>query len=211
MANYFLTAGVRRAEGGFQQYTVCKASVVVRLPTNMPFKSGCVLPPALSTASMGLCPSNRLALPLPQPTKPKPIPKVLLVWGDSSSTGSAAIQLAVASGLTIVATASSKSHEFVKGLGATRVLDYRDERIKENLVTAIKETGFEFVGAVDAIGEEPTCRMCVEVTGALGGGKVATFMPQGIDSAPERVAVLGGKLKPSRSGSTEIDLQTCGY
>ena len=61
MANYFLSAGVRGAEGDFQQYTVCKASVVAALPANMPFKSGCVLPLALSTASMGLYPPNRLA------------------------------------------------------------------------------------------------------------------------------------------------------
>lgn len=116
--------------------------------------------------------------------------------GGSSSTGGATIQLAVASGLTVVATASSKNHGFVKALGATHVLDYRDENIKENLVATIKETKLELAGAVDAIGEEPTCRMCAEVTKALGGGKVATFMPQGIENPPEGVAVLGGKLKP---------------
>ena len=109
------------------------------------------------------------------------------------------------SGLNVVATTSSKNHDFVKALGAIHVLDYRDENI-ENLVATIKETRLELAGAVDAIGEELICRICAEVMKALGGSKVATFMAQEIDNAPEGVAVLGGKLKSFGSGSTDVDL-----
>lgn len=45
-------------------------------------------------------------------------------------------------------------------------------------------------------GERLTCGVCAEVTKALGGGKVATFMLEGISNAPERVTVLGSKLNP---------------
>ena len=88
----------------------------------------------------------------------------------------------------------AKNHDFVKALGAIHVLDYRDENI-ENLVATIKETRLELAGAVDAIGEELTCRICAEVMKALGGSKVATFMAQEIDNAPEGMAVLGGKVE----------------
>ncbi|MCJ1410870.1 hypothetical protein MMC19_004957 [Ptychographa xylographoides] len=139
---------------------------------------------------MGLYPPTRLGLPLPQPQKPKPINKTLLIWGGSSSCGSAAIQLAVASGVTVIATASSKNHEFVRMIGASAVLDYHDERITENLIEAIKEAGGNFVGAVDAIAEDATWRACAKVTKALGGGKVATFLPRlNLDGVPEGVQI----------------------
>ncbi|GBE80130.1 putative zinc binding dehydrogenase [Sparassis latifolia] len=186
--SWFLTA--RPQDGGFQHYTVCISSVVSPLPASIPFKSGCVLPLALCTAAMGLYPSTRLALPLPQPTKPKSINKVLLIWGGSSSTGSAAIQLAVASGVTVIATASSKNHGFVKGLGASAVLDYQDDKIIENLVEMIKGAGGEFAGALDAIAEEQTWRACAEVVKALGGGKVVSNLPTTFVDVPEGVEVL---------------------
>jgi NADPH:quinone reductase-like Zn-dependent oxidoreductase len=82
MPNHFLSGGLRRAEAGFQQYTIRQASVVAPLPAEVPFKSGCVLPLALSTAAMNLYPSYRLGLPLPQPTNVKSANKVIIVWAD---------------------------------------------------------------------------------------------------------------------------------
>ncbi|KIY44900.1 putative zinc binding dehydrogenase [Fistulina hepatica ATCC 64428] len=187
-ANWFLTA--RPQDGGFQHYTVTNCNIVSHLPASIPSKSGCVLPLALCTAAMGLYPSARLALPLPQPTKPKSANKVVLIWGGSSSTGSAAIQLAVASGVTVVATASSKNHGFVRGLGASAVLDYHDDKIIANLVETIKGAGGQFAGALDAIGEEQTWRACAEVVKALGGGKVVSNLPMAFKDVPEGVEVL---------------------
>ena len=98
--------------------------------------------------------------------------------------------MAVASGVTVIATASSKNHEFVRMIGASAVLDYHDERITENLIEAIKEAGGNFVGAVDAIAEDATWRACAKVTKALGGGKVATFLPRlNLDGVPEGVQI----------------------
>lgn len=179
---------------GFQNYTVCSPAVLAPLPDNMSFVSGSVLPLAVSTAAMGLYPSARLGLPLPQATMHESANKVLLVWGGSSSCGSAAIQLAVASGVTVISTASAKNHEFVKSLGATAVLDYNDPNIVQDLVDLIKHTPGEPAGALDAIGEKATWGSCADVLHALGGGRVATNLPM-IDSAdvPDGVEVVGGK------------------
>lgn len=160
----------------------------------MSFEGGSVLPLALSTAAMGLYPAGRLELPLPHTLQPKPINKVILVWGGSSSTGSATIQLAVASGATVIATASAKNHSFVQSLGVAKVLDYHEDSIIQDLVKAIRDTPGEFVGALDAIGEEETIRRCADVVKGLGGGRVVTNLPMPIKDIPEGVELVGGKL-----------------
>jgi len=98
-----------------------------------------------------------LALPLPIQDK-KPSGKTLLVWGGSSSVGSTTIQLAAASGLTVIATASSKSHDYVKSMGAKEVFDYSKPTIVDEVVAALK--GSEFAGAYDAISLPDTINLC---------------------------------------------------
>ncbi|KNG86603.1 zinc binding dehydrogenase [Aspergillus nomiae NRRL 13137] len=166
VANWFLTNEIRNS--GFQNYTI-----------------------SLSTAAMGLYPAGRLELPLPHTLQPKPINKVILVWGGSSSTGSATIQLAVASGATVIATASAKNHSFVQSLGAAKVLDYHQDSIIQDLVKAIQDTPGEFVGALDAIAEEGTVRSCADVVKGLGGGRVVTNLPMPVQDIPDTVEVVG--------------------
>ncbi|KAF5857875.1 hypothetical protein ETB97_005182 [Aspergillus alliaceus] len=189
LANWFLTNEIR--DSGFQIYTICKAAVVAHLPSTTSFESGSVLPLAITTAAMGLYPPGRLELPLPSATTPRPINKIILVWGGSSSTGSAAIQLAVASGATVIATASAKNHPFVKSLGVVAVLDYQAKNIVPDLIKVIQETEGVFVGALDAIGEEGTVLGCAEVVKGLGGGRVVTNLPMGVREVPEGVEVVG--------------------
>ena len=50
----------------------------------------------------------------------------MLVYGGSSSVSQSVIQFAKLSGFRIVATASKRNHELVKGLGAEYVFEYRD-------------------------------------------------------------------------------------
>ncbi|OCL13249.1 GroES-like protein, partial [Glonium stellatum] len=58
----------RHQDGAFQAYTTCTQALLSPLPPTIPFTHGCVLPLALNTAAMGLYPSHRLNLPLPNPT-----------------------------------------------------------------------------------------------------------------------------------------------
>jgi NADPH:quinone reductase-like Zn-dependent oxidoreductase len=109
------------------------------------------LPLALSTAAAGLYLPEYLGLPLPS-TAPKSTGKTVLIWGGSSSVGATAIQLAIASGLEVVATASSPNHAFVKFLGASFVFDYKSISAVEQIVARLQHS--ELVGVYDAIGEE---------------------------------------------------------
>jgi NADPH:quinone reductase-like Zn-dependent oxidoreductase len=148
---------------------------------------------------MGLYPSYRFGLPFPQ-LEPKPLTRVLLVWGGASTCGSSSIQLAVASGATVIATASTKNHAYVKSIGASAVLDYNDETVVEKLIEEIKKlaAGFpgqskdKFIGAFDSIATKETLKSCVAVAHGLGGGKVVTLGPELSTDAPEGVTILPG-------------------
>ncbi|GAA5910669.1 zinc-binding alcohol dehydrogenase family protein [Sporobolomyces salmoneus] len=161
---------------GFQQYAVIHGTTIAKIPDSVSFEHATVLPLALSTASAGLYQPGYLELPFPSATSPSATNKSILVWGGSSSVGSAAIQLAKASGLRVVATASPANHDNVKALGADVVVDYKDEKVVEKLVEALK--GTEFAGVYDAISENGSVEASAKVAHQVGGKQfIATVLP----------------------------------
>lgn len=130
----------------FQDYTIVQAESLCPIPDHVPFEDAAVIPMAFSTAVGGLYPKEYLALPLPGP-QPEKLGKTLLVWSGSSSVGSAVIQLAAASGLDVVATASPKNFDYCKSLGARDVLDYGSKNIVAELIERLQDV--KLVGAFD--------------------------------------------------------------
>lgn len=125
----------------FQEHTIVGEDVACRIPDDLAYESACVVPLALSTAAAGLYQKGYLELPLPTSPSPVSLGKTLLVWGGSSSVGSAAIQLAVASGIEVVTTASPRNFEHCRRLGARDILDYNSSTIIEDIVTIFKKKG----------------------------------------------------------------------
>ncbi|KAB2575062.1 Alcohol dehydrogenase superfamily zinc-containing [Lasiodiplodia theobromae] len=165
------------SQGGFQLYTRCQETLVSPIPDTLSFEQAVVLPLAISTAAAGLYEKTMLNLPFPTVNGEKHgVGKTLLVWGAASSVGSAAVQLAAASGLRIVATASARNHEFVRALGASSVIDYGSPSVVEDVVAAVKESG-EFVGVFDSISGGNTFELVGKVLDVLGTAKVAVVMP----------------------------------
>ncbi|KAH7144150.1 chaperonin 10-like protein [Dactylonectria estremocensis] len=140
------------ANSAFQSYLVADARLVSPIPDSLSFEQAVVLPLAISTAGAGLYPSDRLNIPLPSASKPEKNGKTILIWGGASSVGATAIQLAAASGVTVVTTASPVNHEFVKSIGAHAVFDYRSTTVVEDIASFLAET--DFVGVYDAISED---------------------------------------------------------
>ncbi|CAD0042387.1 unnamed protein product [Aureobasidium pullulans] len=104
--------------------------------------------------------------------------KVILIWGGSSSVGSTAIQLAVASGVQVITTASKHNHDYCSKLGAKAVIDYNSSSVADDIVAAIKNTGAEFAGIYDSISLPETFKHCFEVLQKAGGSKnMATVLP----------------------------------
>lgn len=118
-------SGLPRADpayGGFQLYPRLKAATVARIPAAVPFERAVVLPLSVSTAAAGLYLGDTLGLRIPRPPEGANAEQrdgereakkreVLLLWGGSSSVGSSVVQLAVASGYDVVATASPSNCE----------------------------------------------------------------------------------------------------
>jgi len=70
--------------------------------------------------------------------------QTVLIHGGSGGVGHFAVQLAKEAGATVIATASARNHEFLKKLGADRVIDYRTQRFEE-LVSDV-DVVFDLIG-----------------------------------------------------------------
>lgn len=154
---------------------------MAKIPDSISYEAAAVLPLSVSTAAAGLYMNATLALDLPEvpssSAQQRASKGTLLLWGGSSSVGSSVVQLAVASGYSVVATASPANYAFVKSLGATFVLDYHNPDIVGVLSALLRGAGGPLVGAYDAIGTETTVRQCAAVVSSVGGlgkGRVAS-------------------------------------
>jgi NADPH:quinone reductase-like Zn-dependent oxidoreductase len=163
----------RAAEGAFQSYAVVLAYMAAPIPDTLSFEAAAVLPLGLSTAACGLFQPDFLALNTPS-AAPAPKGKSLLVWGGSTSVGANAIQLAVAAGYEVIATASPHNFDYVRGLGARAAFDYRSKTVIADIVSAL--AGREIVGAL-AIGAG-SAAACIDIVGRCQGNRfVATATP----------------------------------
>jgi NADPH:quinone reductase-like Zn-dependent oxidoreductase len=95
--------------------------------------------------------------------------KSLLIWGGASSVGSILLQFATFLGFTVYTTASSVHHEYLKGLGATAVFDYRSPGTIEDIVSVAKHAGKPIAYAVDTVSEAETLKSALEVLEQSGG------------------------------------------
>ncbi|KAI9712039.1 MAG: hypothetical protein M1820_001748 [Bogoriella megaspora] len=166
------------ANASFQSHPLAPANVVSPIPSSLPFTQAAVLPLAISTATHGLY--GQLGLPLPpasasEASKPGSA-GTLVVWGGSTSVGSVGIQLAVASGLYVISTASQRNFEFVRSLGAKAIADYNSGIVVADVVRKVKEIGGQFKGVYNAFGGDTT-ELCTEIVEQLGGGVVASVTP----------------------------------
>lgn len=148
LAHSQFLGGQRNQDAAFAELVLVPQAAIALIPDSVTFEDASVLPLALSTAAAGLFQSKDqgyLGLDVPS-TNPKKSNKTLLVWGGSSSVGTAAIQLAVASGVTVVTTCSSRNQQLVEKLGA-KSFDYNSPSIVGDLVAELGKG--DFVGAYD--------------------------------------------------------------
>jgi NADPH:quinone reductase-like Zn-dependent oxidoreductase len=171
----------RAAEGAFQSYVVLLEHMTSPLPDGLSFEEAAVLPLGISTAACGLFQTDYLAM---NPPSAEAVPRgqTLLVWGGSTSVGVNAVQLAVAAGYDVVATASPRNHAMLKRLGARVVCDYRSPTVVADLITALR--GRTMAGAI-AIGAD-SARPCIDVLGACEGNRFVSLAtpPASFDDVP---------------------------
>jgi NADPH:quinone reductase-like Zn-dependent oxidoreductase len=106
-----------RHQGAWAEWLVAPAALVARKPAAVGWAVAGAFPVPALTADQALM----AAAPLPDG-------EWVLVHGAGGVTGGLAVQLAVARGATVVATAGPSSAARVRGYGAQVVVDYHDPR-----------------------------------------------------------------------------------
>jgi NADPH:quinone reductase-like Zn-dependent oxidoreductase len=158
----------------FQEYSVVVANMVTKIPDSLSYTDAAVMPLGIATSACGLFQKDHLALQYPSLT-PSSTGQTLLVWGGSSSVGVNAIQLALAAGYEVITTASPKNFDFLRGLGASEVLDYSldSATLLEQLVNV--STGRTLAGVLHTVGDaKGPISMCVEFFSKVEGNKFFT-------------------------------------
>lgn len=121
--------------GAFQKFALVNAESVTPLPDSTSLCEGSILPMSVAVALLGW-----YTLGIPRDTSYKPEDKQgMLVWGASTSVGSAAVQSAKLLGFRVYATSSPGNHDYLKKLGADQIFDYKSEDVVSQVVEAARK------------------------------------------------------------------------
>ncbi len=125
--------------GGYAEYVVTPASLVLPLPTGTDLKTAASLPEAAATSIMALIREGRLKRG-----------ERVLIHGGSSGVGLLMGQIARSYEAEIFATVgSTEKAAFVKALGVTP-LNYREQPFHEQVLAATKDEGVDLI--IDTLG-----------------------------------------------------------
>jgi NADPH:quinone reductase-like Zn-dependent oxidoreductase len=118
-------------DGAQAEYCLARAADVARKPASVDHAHAAVTPISALTAWQGLFERARLAAG-----------QHVLIHGAAGGVGGFAVQLARWRGARVTATAAAGNLDFVRGLGADEVIDYRAERFEERVrgVDAVFDT-----------------------------------------------------------------------
>ena len=170
--------------GAFQKKVLVPAVAAVALPEKLSFNEAALLPMAVQTSWAGW-----YSIGLPRDLKYKAGPNQgVLVWGGASSVGSVTIQTANLLGFKVYATASAKHHDYLKGLVASKLFDYKDPNVVEKVVRAAKEDGVTLSTGYDAAGSLKEIQEILKQTKGVGVAKIASAIPLS-DESPKTEGV----------------------
>ncbi|MGH8231137.1 MAG: NADP-dependent oxidoreductase, partial [Steroidobacteraceae bacterium] len=111
-----------QGRGTYAQYVAVPVSAVVRKPAELSFAEAAALPHAGLAAWNMLVDQARVRAG-----------QTVLVLGGAGGVGSAAVQIAVASGAHVTATTSAHNLDYVRGLGAATVIDYTTQHFEDQV------------------------------------------------------------------------------
>ncbi len=119
--------------GGFAEYAVAKAADMARKPANLDFTHTAAVPLGALTAWQAMFDVAKLASG-----------QRLLVTSSSGGVGSLAVQLAKSKGAYVIAMASERNEDYVRGLGVDEFIDYTRQPFEQ--VARDMDVVFDTVG-----------------------------------------------------------------
>jgi NADPH:quinone reductase len=126
-------------DGSYAEYHVADESIVARKPSNISHFEAASLSVTGGTAWEALFVRGKLQ-----------VGESILIHAGAGGVGSIAIQLAKAAGAYVFTTCSKQNVDFVRSLGADRIIDYKSEDYVEVIIRETSGNGVEFV--FDTIG-----------------------------------------------------------
>jgi NADPH:quinone reductase-like Zn-dependent oxidoreductase len=186
--------------GAYAEVLAVKPATMVKKPSNLSFEEAASVPVASQTAWEGLFTHGHLETG-----------QTILIHGGAGAVGAYAVQLASHAGATVIATASGDDEAYVKSIGASRVINYREEQFEKILgekvdvvfdliggdtqrrsFLVLKEGG-HLISATQPVSQEKTARYHVS-------GEMMRLAPSG--------EVLGGIARLLEEGMIRPDVAT---
>jgi NADPH:quinone reductase-like Zn-dependent oxidoreductase len=126
--------GVSETGGAYAEYLAIKPAAIARKPSNLSFEEAASVPVAAQTAWQGIFTHGQLEKG-----------QTILIHGGAGAVGAYAVQLAAHAGATVIATASGHDEAYLKSIGASRVIDYRDAEFEKVLREKV-DVVFDLIG-----------------------------------------------------------------
>jgi NADPH:quinone reductase-like Zn-dependent oxidoreductase len=120
--------------GAYAEFLAVKAATIVRKPSNLSFEEAASVPVASQTAWEGLFTHGHVEKG-----------QTILIHAGAGAVGAYAVQLASHAGATVIATASGGDEAYVKSIGASQVINYREAQF-EKLLREKVDMVFDLVG-----------------------------------------------------------------
>ncbi|HTW24246.1 MAG TPA: NADP-dependent oxidoreductase [Candidatus Baltobacteraceae bacterium] len=108
--------------GAYAEYVCASAKMIARKPARLSFIEAASVPVVAVTAWQMLFEYGHAAAG-----------QTVLIHGAAGNVGAYAVQFARNAGLHIIATASSRDSEYLRSLGAERIVDYQQARFEDGL------------------------------------------------------------------------------
>jgi NADPH:quinone reductase-like Zn-dependent oxidoreductase len=148
--------------GGYAEYTIARTDEIAPKPESLDFENAAAVPVGALTSWQAIFDNAKLQSG-----------QRILITGASGGVGSMAVQLAKAKGAFVIATASGKNENFVRGLGADEFVDYTGRNFEE----VVKEVDVVY----DTVGEDTLERSFQTLK--RGGFLVTTVAPPSQEKA----------------------------
>lgn len=211
-------------DGAFAEYIIVKPGPRAKTPDNVTDEEAATLGVAITTVVSRAATSTTyqiqilthrtlqgqglyklFGLPLPNAPTSKPFP--IFIYGGSTATGVIGIQLAKASGLTVITTASPRNFDYLRSLGADLVVDY-------NSPTAVQEIR-DFPGGKaeygwNCIGTDESEAFIEQALGGVGNGRIGSILESkydwtlGYDALGETYEWTGGQVRHGKAEELEF-------
>jgi NADPH:quinone reductase-like Zn-dependent oxidoreductase len=120
--------------GAYAEYLALKPAVVAKKPSNVSFDEAASVSVASQTAWQGIFTHGHLEKG-----------QTILIHGGAGAVGGYAVQFASHAGATVIATARSDDASYLKSIGASQVIDYRDGQFDKVLREKV-DVVFDLIG-----------------------------------------------------------------